>query len=165
MAKFHIPITVEGKYFSQVGELVTRWGWIENQSGVLIRELLRIKKPEGYMAIGNMGIQAKTRVIAALARHHFSGKQMEKDFENLTTAIQKFDDFRNNVVHGLWVYYPKDTTDHALVTRKKLQLEVDPTPDKDILTHLPRKIQQLLDIQNEAQRLTRAIKALRGKFS
>ena len=117
------------------------------------------------MAIGNMGIQAKTRVIASLARHHFHGKALATDFVKLADAIQKFDDFRNDVVHGLWVYCPKDLTEHALVTRKKLQREVDPNADKDILNHLPRKIAELLDIQNEAQRLTREIKALRGKFS
>ena len=165
MARYHIPIAVEGRYFAQIGELVTRWGWVENQSGVLIRELLRIKKPEGYMAIGNMGIQAKTRVIVALACHHFAGKQLATDFSKLASDIQKFDDFRNDVVHGLWVYFPKNSTEHALITRKRLQKEIDPTPEKDIIKHFSRKIAELVDIQNEAHRLTRAIKALRGKFA
>ena len=164
MAKYDIPIDTIPDCFHLIGELATRWGWIENQTGVIIRELLHLKKPEGHMAIGNMGIQPKTRVIASLAQHLFKTNKLGAEISDLADAIQEFDKFRNDVIHGLWVYYPKGTKELALLRRKNLQQQVDPHPDKDAVKQLAPKIAKLREIQNEAQRITRAIKALRGKF-
>jgi len=164
MAKFHIPIDPNPQCFAAVGELATRWGWIENQTGVLIRELLRIKRPAGHMAIGNMGIQPKTRVLASLAQYSLAKNKLGSEIIVLANRIQKFDKFRNDVIHGLWVHYPPGTTQLALLQRKNLQQQVEPHPDKDIITHLPRKIEELKKIQAEAQRITTALKALHGKF-
>ena len=164
MAKYHIPIDTVPDCFAHIGELATRWGWIENQTGVLIRELLRLTRPEGHMAIGNMGIQPKTRVLAALAEHLFKEKRLATDLVKLADAIQKYDTFRNDVIHGLWVYYPKNTKKLALLRRKNLQQQVDPFPDNGIVTELPSRIENLKKLQNEAQRLTDAIKSLHRKF-
>jgi len=147
-----------------IGELATRWGWIENQTGVIIRELLRIKKPAGHMAIGNMGIQPKTRVIKSLAEYLFETNPLGKEISNLADRIQKFDTFRNGVIHGLWVYYPVNTQELALLVTKSLQQKIDPQPDKNVLKELPLKISELRELQLEALRITDSIKALRGKF-
>jgi len=44
MAKYHIPLDLNPACFPELGELVARWCWIENQTGVLIRELVRAKR-------------------------------------------------------------------------------------------------------------------------
>jgi hypothetical protein len=131
---------------------------------VIIRELLCIEKPEGLMAIGNMGIQAKVRVISSLAQYAFKVNELGPEIVALANAIQKFDKFRNDVIHGLWVHFPKGTNQLALLRRTGLQEQVKPRPDKDVITDLPVKILELQKIQNEAQRITVALKALRGKF-
>jgi len=162
--KYYIPIDANPACFPKIGELVVRWGWIENQTTVLIRELLRIKKPVGDMAIGNMGISPKTRVLRSLAQHAFATNSLGKEIAALADDIHEFDKFRNDVVHGLWVHSPKGTDELALLMRKSLQQKVDPHPDKDSLKRLPEQIAMLKSIQHEAQRLTRELKALRGKF-
>jgi hypothetical protein len=164
MNRYNIPIDPKPDCFPMIGELATRWGWIENQTGVIIRELLRIKKPAGHMAIGNMGIQPKTRVITSLAQHLFKVNKLGREIKSLADTIQEFDKFRNDVIHGLWVYYPENTKELALLKTKSLQQKVDPHPDKDAVNQLAPKIAELRQIQNEAQRITDAIKALRGKF-
>jgi hypothetical protein len=165
VAKYHIPIDCEPTYFLQIGELLTRWGWIENQSSVLIRELLVVSKPESNMAIHNMALAAKTAVIRSLAEHLFKiNAKMREDLKALAVDIKDFEDFRNNVVHGLWVYSPPKSKEVALLMRKSLEQRVDPHPDKDIANQFPTKLQKLRAIQNEAQRITDELKALRGKF-
>ena len=117
------------------------------------------------MAIMSMGIQVKLRVIANLAQHIFNGNKLGKEIENLVADIQCFDKFRNDVVHGLWVHYPIGTDKPALLRRKSLEQKVNPHPDGNVMKELPLKIAKLTKIQNETQRITVAIKALRGKFS
>lgn len=162
--KYHIPINPNPEHYQLVGELAVRWGWIENQTGVIIRELLRIRRPEGHMAIGNMGIQPKTRVLASLAKHAFRKNAIGKQLEKLADDIQGFDKFRNDVIHGLWVHAPRGTNNLALLRRKNLQQQVEPLPDRDALTQLTPKLSKLREIQNDAQRLTHELKTLRGKF-
>ncbi len=164
MVKYDIPIDPKPDCFILIGELATRWGWIENQTAVLIRELLRIKKPAGHMTVSIMSIRQKTRALSSLARHIFKNKKLATEIHNLAKAIQKYDEFRNDVIHGLRVYYPKGTTELALLRRDGLQQQIDPQPDKDAVKQLAPKIAKLLEIQNEAQRITHEIKALRGKF-
>lgn len=166
MAKYHIPIDCDPKYFQSIGELVTRWGWIENQASVLVRVLLRLTKPEANMAIHNMAIKTKTRVIVSLAEYLFkTNKQLGQDLCALADDIQDFEAFRNDVIHGLWVYSPQKSTRVALLRRKSLEQRVNPHPDTGIGNEFPKKLEDLREIQNEAQRLTTALKGLRGHFA
>jgi hypothetical protein len=153
MNRYAIPINPKATYFAAIGVLASRWGWIENQSGVVIRELLRIKKAQGHMATGNLGIFAKTRIMASPAEHLFKQYPLGDQIAALADAIQKFDTFRNDVLHGLWVYYPEKSQELALLRTKSIQQKVDPLPDKDVVKNLPRKITELREIQLEALRV------------
>lgn len=165
MTKFHIPIDCEPIYFQSLGELATRWGWIENQASVLIRVMLQLTKPEGNMAIHSMGTNQKTRVIVSLAQHLFkTNKKLGEDLCALADEIQEFEKFRNDVIHGLWVHSPEKSKQVALLRRKSLEQRVDPHPDAGIATEFPKKLAKLKAMQNEAQRLTTELKNLRGKF-
>src|SRR5258706_2892647 len=110
--RYDIPIDPNPACFAKVGELAVRWGWIENQAGVLIRELQRLTKPEGLMAIGNLGIQAKCKVLIALGQHALETRDtiLAERLAGVAQAIQKFDEFRHDVIHGLWVHAPAGTS-------------------------------------------------------
>lgn len=156
--KYHIPIDPNPDCFVQIGELATRWGWIENQNTVLIRLLLRMTKPESHMAIANMGIQAKLGVLRSLASYLFDGKPLRDEIKALAKQIQGFDEFRNDVIHGLWVHYPQGTKQLALLRRNSLEQKVDPQPDTDAVTQLATRIGELKKIQAEARRITDVLK-------
>jgi hypothetical protein len=166
MQKYHIPIDCEPTYFESIGELATRWGWIENQASVLIRVMLKLTRPESNMAIHSVGMNQKTRVIANLARHLFkTNKKLGEDLCVLAAEIQEFEKFRNDVIHGLWVHAPQTSKQVALLRRKSLEQRIDPHPDAGIATEFPSKLTKLKEMQYEAQRLTTALKHLKGKFS
>jgi hypothetical protein len=109
-------------------------------------------------------INARAQIIANLGEHYFGKKALGKDLVQLASDVDKFEKVRNDYLHGLWVYYPKDSKDIALLRRKSLQQKIDPHPDTDAPKLLAQHLKKLKAIQNEAQRLTRAIKALRGSF-
>src|SRR5262245_54847637 len=138
---YHIPIDCEPTFFHSLGELATRWGWIENQASVLIRVMLKLTKPESNMAIHNMGTSQKTRVIVNLAQHLFqTNKELGEELCALAGEIQEFEKFRNDVIHGLWVHAPETSKHVALLRRKSLEQRVNPEPDINIAAEFPRKL-------------------------
>lgn len=160
--RYDIPIEPNPACFSRVGELVVRWGWIENQAGVLIRELLRLKKPEGFMAIVNLSIQAKCKVLISLGQHAVDKRDptRSKRIVYAAKAMQAFDDFRNDIVHGLWVHAPEGSSNLALLQRKSLEQKVDPIADSGIMARLDAKLVQLRALQTDAQAITKDLKKL-----
>ena len=96
------------------------------------------------MAIHNMAIKTKTRVIVSLAEYLFkTNKRLGQDLCALADDIQKFEEFRNDLIHGLWVYSPENSTQVALLRRKSLEQRVNPHPDTDIGNEFPKKIEKL----------------------
>jgi hypothetical protein len=160
VAKYHIPIDPNPACFAQIGELAARWCWIENQTGVIIREMLRLTKPEGLMVIGHTGIQGKCGALLALAGHTLKGSDIGSEIKSLVKAIQNFDKFRNDVFHGLFVHYPPDTDQLALLRRESVQQKVDPVPDIYAIREFPSKIAELRATQVMAQRITDDLKKL-----
>jgi hypothetical protein len=164
MAKFHIPIDPNPQCFVQVGEIATRWSWVENQVSVLIRELLRLKKPEANLAIQNMMARTKLEVLSTLAQYAFTTNPLRDQIVSACCKMEKFSRYRNDVIHGLWVHRSPTDDRLAVVIRRNLKQKIDPKPDRTIVAELASKITSLREIQAEAQRLTDEVKNLKGNF-
>jgi hypothetical protein len=158
MAKFHIPIDPNPECFSSLGEVAARWGWIENQLSVLIRELMRLKKPESNIAIHSLPTQRKIEVLKTLGRYAYPDEPIGTEIVALGNALSSFNDFRNDVVHGLWVDWPTKGGQLALVRRVSLQQKVDPEADRDAPKQFKSRIEKLKELQETAQRITTALK-------
>ncbi len=115
------------------------------------------------MVVGRTGMKGKLGAIRSLAQHHYPDSALGTELVDLANKIQAFDKYRNNVVHGLWVYCPQKSEELALLSTEGLQELVDPRPDKGAVTELPERITKLCEIQLEALRLTDVIKALPKK--
>jgi hypothetical protein len=86
-AKFHIPIDPNVQCFAPLGEMIARWGWMENQLTVLIRELLRLKKPESNIAIHNLPTKRKIEVLNTLGLYQPEDDPLQDQIVTLGKAL------------------------------------------------------------------------------
>lgn len=132
---------------------------------MILRELLQMDRATGHMAIHDAGVQVKFAVIRALAKHLLrKNVALAGEIQTFCRKAQNFCDFRNEIVHDMWVHYPRGTTELALLKLDTFDRRINPFPDTETIKQLAPKIEDLKALQAAALKITDSLKALRGKF-
>src|SRR5215203_5948234 len=99
--RYNIPRDPKPDCFALVGELITRWSWIDNQTTVILREILRLTKPESRMAIAGADAKVKIQIINALA-DVVQTQGLGTPLREWCGRLDSLATFRNRIAHSLW---------------------------------------------------------------
>jgi len=108
--RFQLQAVVDlpADYGTCIGEIASRWNWLEHQLGVLIREGFDLDKQEGRTLVNGMTLKVKTQILRVLALKWVTDLELRDDLRRFAADCQKQSDPRSEYVHGLWVHPPAD---------------------------------------------------------
>jgi hypothetical protein len=93
------PVDLPNDYRALIGEICQRWSWLEFQSGVLAREVLRLDKPAGYAITGGMSMRSVSTVLLALSLGTYLDKHpaLKQRLNDLASKLYNIGDFATNM--------------------------------------------------------------------
>lgn len=159
-------VNVPADYCALIGEICSRWSWLEFQSGVIAREVLTLDKAAGFSLTGGMSMKSASTVLKALALGKYLDKHLtlKERLGELGKKLYNLGDLRNEYAHGIWGYEKEGNPKLGLWKFKRPEDRVEPNWVNKPLTALRADADTLKALQKEAQLLTWDLKdALRNK--
>jgi len=132
-------------YCKFIGRVICLWANLEFQVERLIWVLVGIGPKEGRLLTTQMNIRPKLEILKGLVSHSAMDEQTKKRFLSIIKAINKANETRNMLAHGLWstkqarrlrkssprkmqLYWSRGSTEHRLLPRT---MEVSPLRIKE----------------------------------
>lgn len=161
------PQSLSKDYYEGIGEICARWSWLEFQLGVIARESLRIKKPEGFSVFGGMSMRSISTVLTALTLSVLpKGKpKLSAAISELSRKLQNIQDMRNEYAHAIWGYNKSDNPNLGIWKFKKPEDRASPNWVNRSLAKIRDDAKMLADLQVTAQEITHALKGRPSRFS
>lgn len=159
------PLELPPEYNAAIGEICSRWSWLEFQSGVIVREVLRLDKPAGFAITGGMSMRSVSTVLLALSLGKFLDQhpKLKADLGHLGKKLHNIGDLRNEYAHGIWGYENQKNPKLGLWKFRSPEDRVGKTWIHKPLSALLADAKTLKGLQEKAQDLTWDLKdALRG---
>lgn len=150
------------KYYAAIGEIVSRFSWIEHQLHVLIREILGLDKKRGRIMLVGMGVKPKSAIIRALTTRWVPDHRLRGDLINLAKDAINFKGVRDQYAHGLYCRIPRKRIIY-LWDIWKANERIDPKARPLPLNVLRRQIADVKRLQRRAESITRRLKASHQK--
>lgn len=143
-----------------IGEVIARWGYLEFQLGVVIREACRIERATALLLTQRTTTRNLCEVLLTISASDAWVKDagIRADMKTLGNAVKGAKDVRNAFAHGVFGYGDADNTFAQYIFK-----EVDKPTKKSELKLSELKADALVARQlwEKAQDLTRRLKALR----
>jgi hypothetical protein len=147
-------VDLPSDYCACIGEIASRWNWLEHQLGVLIREGFDLDKQEGRVLVTGMPLKAKTRILRVLALKWITDLTLRDDLRRFSADCEKQSDPRNEYVQGLWVRPAMDTAKLGLMVRKPGESSGNPEFKPVPIVEMRKIAADLKVLQERAQTLT-----------
>lgn len=147
-------VDLPADYCACIGEIASRWNWLEHQLGVLIREGFDLDKQEGRALVNGMPLKAKTRILRVLALKWITNLALRDELRQFAADCQKQNDPRDEHVHGLWVHPATEPATVGLMVKKPGDGGGNPEFKPVPLGELRRIAAELKALQERAQKLT-----------
>jgi len=154
--------TMPVELLAGIGEVVARWGYLQFQLGVIIREACRVDRQTGTLLTQGPTIQSLCASITAIAdsEHWLKDAELRADLRKLATRVRNAKDVRNEYAHGVFGFGGTEGVFARYVFDKKGGPMV---PEPITVEGLKRDALKPRELWEEAQRITRRLKALRQK--
>jgi hypothetical protein len=159
------PLELPLEYNQAIGEICSRWSWLEFQCGVIAREVLRLDKAAGFALTGGMSMRSVSTVLIALSLGKFLDNypNLKGGLNSLGEKLYNIGDMRNEYAHGIWGYENQQNPNLGLWKFKRPEDRVSAKWINKPLAALQADAKKLKELQHKAQDLTWDLKdALRG---
>lgn len=147
-------VDLPADYCGCIGEIASRWNWLEHQLGVLIREGFDLDKQEGRVLVTGMPLKVKTQILRVLALKWVTDLALRDELRRFAADCQKQSDPRSEFVHGLWVHPAVNAAQVGIMATRpgdsSQRAEFKPVP----LGELQKIAADLKALQERAQKLT-----------
>ena len=92
------------KLLAGIGEIVARWGYLEFQLGVVVREIAGMPKGTGRVVTIGLGLGVLCRMVSNFSStdHWIKDKKLREDLAKLAKDIRKCAPHRNEYAHGVF---------------------------------------------------------------
>lgn len=89
-----------------IGRIISRWGYLQFQLGVIIRVALGIKKDVGRVLTVGMEVGDLCKVLKMLAKtdHWIKDQSLRETIRKLANDVLQAAEHRNNYAHGVFGY-------------------------------------------------------------
>jgi hypothetical protein len=162
------PPTIDGTYYEAIGEICARWTWIEFQLGVIIREALRLTKPQGRAVTAGMSVPVQAKILIAIGLAGIKGADardptLAREIGAFGEQLDNLRDMRNQYAHALFGYDPDTNSKLGIWKFKKPEWRIEPIWVHTTIQGIKNDAKILIGHQEKAQELTTRLKALKKK--
>lgn len=160
------PPDLPPEYYQAIGEVCSRWSWLERQLAVIAREALGLEKAEGFSVMAGMSMRTITAVLKGLAAGGFPKGHPGLSIlvGEIGTALGNIGDMRNQYAHAIWAYENETNPRLGMLIFSKPEEKAEPRWADKPLSSIQADAKTLAELQAVTQQLTRDLKnALRGK--
>lgn len=109
----YLPPGVE----SALGRFIANFALLEEHLRGIICEILKSDAPAGEIITAELSFRGLVSCFGALVKAYVSDLAIHEEADDLLTRVQRMNEFRNQVVHSLWV---PDKTSPLFALRQKL---------------------------------------------
>jgi hypothetical protein len=145
-------------YCIALGQIASKWSWLENQLGVLIREGFGLDKKEGRVLLAGMAMKVKSPILRILALKWVGDATLRDELRKLAKDCIKQTNPRNDHIHGFWVHPVGHPDIIGLQIMESGEQRYLPDFKRVPLADLHKIVSDLKQIQIRAQLLTDKIK-------
>jgi hypothetical protein len=94
-----------------IGDIITRWGYLQFQLGVIIRVALRLKKATGRVLTIGMEVGVLCGVLRTISKtdRWIKDKTIRAQIKTLANDVQNAVENRNNYAHGVFGAYTDES--------------------------------------------------------
>ena len=144
-----------------IGEIVARWGYLQFQLGVIIREIAGLPKDMGRVLTLGPDLIVLCRMLRVLTAndHWIKDAALRADLADLAEAVKKASSTRNKYAHGVFGYGEK-AGEFVLYLMQAPTHKVNPATEAIKIATLKAAASDARNLWAKAQELTRWLKTI-----
>ena len=155
-------------YSTEIGKIISRWAYVEWRLKSIVYGLLKINPKIGRVVVRQASaVQAFQMVQELLPLRNIP--VAPKDLKAIKRKLERIEEFRNAIAHGIWLKHDKTDLPALQITRSlPLFADLDrgsPTKAKVDPRGLPLEIKRLREVVNEIDDIARFCDWLFGTLS
>lgn len=143
-----------------IGKIVSRWGYLQYQLGVIIREAMKLKKETGRVLTGGMEVGVLIGVLRTISKtdKYVPNAKMREVLKAFANDVQKASDHRNDYAHGVFGYTDDIPPRFARYLWKEAQHRINPEWEVITASHLDDLATEARNLWVRAQVITKQLK-------
>jgi|GEM_PF-4579971 len=150
-----------GEILSGIGEIIARWGYLEFQLGVIVREIAELPKDTGRVLTIGPGLSSLCGMLRTFASsdNWIADESLRSKINKLVKDVQDKVPHRNNYAHGVFGF-KKEGDEKVFVRHLMRGPSHSVAPDVEVVTqgNLKDLAQEAQDLWERAQEITTKLK-------
>jgi hypothetical protein len=145
-----------------IGKIVSRWGYLQYQLGVIIRVAMGLKDDKARVLTGGMEVGVLLGVLRTIAHksndQYIKNPKMREAIRDFLDDVQKGSEHRNDYAHGVFGYTDETPTRFSRLLWKSGHHRIKPQWEPITAEHLETLATEARTLWVRAQVITKQLK-------
>lgn len=149
-----------------IGEVVARWGYLQFQLGVIIREISSLPKDTGRVLTVGPDLSVLCNIIRTFtaSNHWIKDEKIRADLKNLADDVREKSSDRNDYAHGVFGF-GENPNEFVRLLMKQPKHRIKPASEPLKVEDLKRIADDARNLWIRAQEITNKLKSSKRKRS